>query len=478
MAINGRLVASSSSHLVWELLLYRNGDAIDIGPAWPDSNWSPPSLRVLLARIRRWLHEHPDQWQHLAPAAATATSAGGRLRLFIPFTDYGPLVELEELRRHAAAEEEEGSLVSELREQCVRFYGNRAVFRLVQNEGHVERCHELLGAAQDFCLIHSAFWSDAGIHQYREEILAALKKGVDVYLLRGLGDDEGSSTPPASLGQLTADAAWLRGAAAYQQRAAPLARQVRRRRRPRGRRVELQLPRGYPRQPAAEHWRVLRRFCRGSGHRPRGTAQPDGTRSTRRLAGHLEEQVTRLELLGRPIDSEQRIPGPDPLPAIREWIDTLRKPKCAWELVANEVHRDALLAALHTAQRSVTITSGDLTRSAVDAVVQGYLKEAVHRGVTVKVLWGSQTRDPDEQAQMAAFAAELQHTLGGDRFVINPVHRPVHAKLLIVDGWVSVVSSYNFLSYRGLRFGAHELGLKIYSLALARLGNVGQRSVI
>ena len=139
VAINGRLVASSSSHLVWELLLYRNGDAIDIGPAWPDSNWSPPSLRVLLARIRRWLHEHPDQWQHLAPSAAFPTSAGGRLRLFVPFTDYGPLVELEELRRHAAPNEEEGSLVSELREQCARFYSNRAVIRLVQNEGHVEQ---------------------------------------------------------------------------------------------------------------------------------------------------------------------------------------------------------------------------------------------------------------------------------------------------------------------------------------------------
>jgi hypothetical protein len=46
--------------------------------------------------------------------------------------------------------------------------------------------------------------------------------------------------------------------------------------------------------------------------------------------------------------------------------------------------------------------------------------------------------------------------------------RKIHDALLIVDGWVSVVASYGFLSYHGLRFGAHELGLKIYALALAR----------
>ena len=291
---------------------------------------------------------------------------------------------------------------------------------------------------------------------------------MDVYLLRGLGDDEGSNTPPTSLGQLTADAAGCEGRLLISNA-------------PHHSHAKFVVADGRAAVVSSFNFLGATRdnpqLNIGVSCAASAGAQGIGLTVLRNLMEHalpgdllvhLEEQVTRLELLGRPIDSEQRIPGPDPLPAIREWIDTLREPKCAWELVANEGHRDALLAALHTAQRSVTITSGDLTRSAVDAVVQGYLKEAVHRGVTVKVLWGSQTRDPDEQAQMAAFAAELQHTLGGDRFVINPVHRPVHAKLLIVDGWVSVVSSYNFLSYRGLRFGAHELGLKIYSLALAR----------
>src|SRR5262249_52708414 len=204
-----------------------------------------------------------------------------------------------------------------------------------------------------FCIVPSAFWSDAGVNQYREEILTALKKGVDVYLLRGLGDDEGNSTGLTSLGQLAADAAGHEGrlfisSTPHHSHAKFIVAD--------GRAVVVSSFNflGATRDNPQLNVGVC---CATSGG-----GQGIGLTVLQNLMEHalpgdlssdVEEEVTRLELMGRSINSEQRIPAPDLLSAIREWIDTLREPKCAWELVVNEGHRDALLAALHTAQWSV-----------------------------------------------------------------------------------------------------------------------------
>jgi len=116
----------------------------------------------------------------------------------------------------------------------------------------------------------------------------------------------------------------------------------------------------------------------------------------------------------------------------------------------------------------VVIASGDLTSSAFDNVLRAYLEAAVHRGVEVTLLSGSQTREPAEKERVTSLAGELQTALvARGSFRVNLEPKPVHAKLLIVDGRTSVITSFSFLSYRGYRFGAHELGLKVYSSAIA-----------
>jgi len=140
-----------------------------------------------------------------------------------------------------------------------------------------------------------------------------------------------------------------------------------------------------------------------------------------------------------------------------------------WELVTNEGHRDALLSALHSASSSITITSGDLTRSAVDPVFVRYLADAVARGVQVRVLWGFQGDDYEQRQATIQLVKELRERIAADpaRFLINSEPKPVHAKTIVVDHSVSIVSSFNFLSYRGTRSGAHEMGVKTYSSRIA-----------
>jgi len=189
----------------------------------------------------------------------------------------------------------------------------------------------------------------------------------------------------------------------------------------------------------------------------------------------LEQQLGRDELLTGPgVIRPESGPIGDPLTAFQCWFGQLHEPPCGWETLTSEAHRDALLVALRTAERSVTVTSGDMSTSAVDAVLVSYLRSALERGVRVRLLWGCQARDPGEQQRLSEQARELQAILGTARsFIINLQPKLVHCKCLVVDDWVSVVTSYNFLSYRGLRSGAHELGLKVYSHPLAvRLNSI------
>jgi sugar-specific transcriptional regulator TrmB len=341
---------------------------------------------------------------------------------------------------------------------------------LVRDASHINQCRQLLAASQEFCVIHSAFWSDAGIAQYEEEILDALRRGVHVYLLRGLGDDEPAG-PLTTVERLRNEARPFEG--------------------------EL-LVSTAPHHSHAKFVVVDGRsalvssfnFLGATRDNPQlniglassSAADPEQSlgRAVLRdlveyalpgeLLDNLERQLGRTELTStigatQPEVSDE---ASDPLTDFRDWFDSLREPPCAWEIVTSEAHRDALLIALHSARRTVTVTSGDMTHSAVDSVLRSYIQAAVERGVTVRFLWGSQTRDQVEQEKAAALAAEMHESLGRTgRFLINLAPKPVHAKLLIVDDWVSLVSSYNFLSYRGLRSGAHELGVKVYSRTVA-----------
>ena len=109
-----------------------------------------------------------------------------------------------------------------------------------------------------------------------------------------------------------------------------------------------------------------------------------------------------------------------------------------------------------------------MSASAVDSVFVSYVRAALQRGVHVRLLWGCQARDTAEQDRVVEQARHLQTTLGtAGVFFINLQPKLVHCKLLVVDDWVSVVTSYNFLSYRGLRSRSHELGLKVYSHPMA-----------
>jgi phosphatidylserine/phosphatidylglycerophosphate/cardiolipin synthase-like enzyme len=333
-------------------------------------------------------------------------------------------------------------------------------------------CADLIGRAKEFCVIHSAFWSEQGIAQYEDAIHGALTRGVDIYLLRGLEENEAQYGEFESVRRLRLVAERSEGrlvtSAKSQQSHAKfvVADGV------------STIVSSFNFLGATVENRQLNIgvYCQKVPHPEYGP----GMRILREVLlrrpveeglDELETHFHRMELARnapRSMTGEALIQT-DSSEHLKRWFEALRTPAAAWELVTDDSHRDALLNALYSAERSVIVTAGDLRRSAVDAVFTSYVEAAIKRGVAVTIAWGSQTRDPLEQQEMIAFAGEWSKQFASSPLLrINSAPCPIHAKLLIVDGWVSIVSSYNFLSYRGLRLGASEVGLKLFSSPIAR----------
>lgn len=472
VALEGRLgEIRSVGHLLLEFTPYRQHGKVELWPTNdPATNGGPAALLALLARVRRWLQENRGSWEAQYPDQGVAEADSPAFRLFVPFTTFPPLAQWEAMRSRPQEDLETDSHIAQVRAACERFRDDAVPLCVVRDAEHVELCQSLLGAATQSCVIHSAFWSEAGIAQYADQIRAALRRGVRVFLLRGLGVEEDPTERFEILEKLLAEARDVEGElhvslaphhshakfVVADARAALVSSfnflQATRD----NRQLNLGVYAGTCSDP--EHG-IGRAVLRNWTSNATGGGVLDG----------LEQQLGRDELLAGPGAVRPAYgPASDPLSQFLDWHGQLREPVCAWETLTSEAHRDALLVALHTAQKSVTITSGDMSASAVDLVLVSYLRAALARGVRVRLLWGCQARETAEQVRVIEQAKQLHESLGGvGAFVINLEPKLVHCKLLVVDDWVSVVTSYNFLSYRGLRSGAHEFGVKVYSHPLA-----------
>ena len=117
------------------------------------------------------------------PRIRRAVPESASSRLFIPFTAFGPLAEWEAMpSRPADDDDEEDTSVAQLRASCERFQLDAIPLQVVRDAEHIDQCQRLLSEAKECCVIHSAFWSEAGIGQYADQIRVALRNGVRIFL--------------------------------------------------------------------------------------------------------------------------------------------------------------------------------------------------------------------------------------------------------------------------------------------------------
>lgn len=121
-------------------------------------------------------------------------------------------------------------------------------------------------------------------------------------------------------------------------------------------------------------------------------------------------------------------------------------------LETKEDHQNALFSSIRRARATLCITSGWMNDRAVNRALLDALGMALERGVLVAVAFGYASKnDPRPLADDAHRALAQLERLGretavNDRPRLFVAYVPVHAKVVVRDAEVAIVSSHNWLS--------------------------------
>lgn len=124
--------------------------------------------------------------------------------------------------------------------------------------------------------------------------------------------------------------------------------------------------------------------------------------------------------------------------------------------ISTENHRSVLEKALRTAQKRIVIISPWMNTRAVDRQLRVLIRGAIERGVTILIGYGFGFDERGEEGERNRRSADIviREVLGelegldDQRIVFKDVGR-THEKLLICDNAFAVVTSLNWLSYKG-----------------------------
>lgn len=150
---------------------------------------------------------------------------------------------------------------------------------------------------------------------------------------------------------------------------------------------------------------------------------------------------------------------------IRERVEDWASRDARVEIVQGAAaHHDLLLKALASAQHQVVLVNPWVKRLSSDRTLRDALRDAVHRGIRIHLVWGMDRRHTYSE-QFDAVAREFVAGLGaselrrGGLFLCEQASG-VHAKVIVCDLSWALVSSCNFLN-SGPERSALEVGLKI-----------------
>ena len=146
-------------------------------------------------------------------------------------------------------------------------------------------------------------------------------------------------------------------------------------------------------------------------------------------------------------------------------------PKCAksrWafagykatEIVTGGEHRLELKAAFKNAKQELCIASGFLSSYVVDSIFIRDLETALHRNVTVKLIFSDARSHSDRMTAGYREALNSLEVLAGNSSFLELIQKHTHQKGIVVDDQYAISGSFNFLSNK--RVDRQESSTKIY----------------
>ena len=141
-------------------------------------------------------------------------------------------------------------------------------------------------------------------------------------------------------------------------------------------------------------------------------------------------------------------------------------------LIKTEEHRPLLLNAIDQSQSELTLVSAWITPEAFDGELCGKLRQAMERGVKVRIAWGLGTRpawrgrpeaDRNRTRGETALKGLTRNLPSNLREQLNVKRTETHEKFIICDDRFCVSGSFNWLSYRGERDHGYRRETSRYS---------------
>lgn len=131
-------------------------------------------------------------------------------------------------------------------------------------------------------------------------------------------------------------------------------------------------------------------------------------------------------------------------------------------LLNTSEHRPLLLEAIKSAKHRVLIVSPWIKQDATDTELIKAMESAINRGVWIAIAFGmpprrDESREDAIDPQVEAEFNKITQRSNGDHFHFEWV-RNTHQKILVCDSKFCVVTSFNWLSYRGDRGFRQETG--------------------
>lgn len=168
-----------------------------------------------------------------------------------------------------------------------------------------------------------------------------------------------------------------------------------------------------------------------------------------------ENTVTRLIS-----EHEFLLKNPDELPeeevysktqeikALRKQLDEIQHNKeTSTRLVETYEHRSILINALKKAQKIVVILSPWIRFSGFDTELQNEIINALKRGINVIIGYGIAEKD-DSDPRAVEKLDNMRKKPYGKKLIFKKLGN-THEKVLLVDGEYVVITSFNWLSFRG-----------------------------
>jgi len=134
----------------------------------------------------------------------------------------------------------------------------------------------------------------------------------------------------------------------------------------------------------------------------------------------------------------------------KELLKNLRDFNTAY-LVQNLEHRKILRAVLFNAKNSVRLGTDRINRKAISSVIISALNDAFERNVSVQIRWGrekSSTINKDDLINIQKVINDIKLETS-NRIEIADLPSNSHAKFLIMDTDLTVITSFNLLAFAG-----------------------------